>query len=95
MSHAPAQPLKATKILADGWLAFVAILIVFIVHDLVTGVSYGGGTIGGVTGGIMVGGQAMLTPRPNLTPWQRRILLAAIGAAASVTVLALLHALKF
>ncbi len=95
MSHAPAQPLKVTKILADGWLAFLAILAVFVVHDVATGVSFGGGTIGGVIGGIVAGGQAFLTPRPNLSPWQRRFLLAAIGTAASVTVLALLHALKF
>ncbi len=101
----PATPLPATPppttpyadfkaMLRDAWIPVVVVLAIFIAHHVATGIDTGGAAIGAAAGMSVVGGHAVVAKRPQLSPWARRGVLAAISAAASVGALVLFDLLR-
>lgn len=77
--------------LKDAWIPILVVLLIFIAHNIATGIDTGGAVIGAAAGVSVVGGHAAVARRPQLTPWRRRGMLAAISAGASVVALLLFH----
>lgn len=71
-----------------GWPSLLVVLATFVIAEIATGTSWGGGPIGGVAGGIGVGGVAWIEGRyPGASVAQKRMLLSALAFGASVVTL--------
>lgn len=93
----PTEPSPATDfkaMLRDAWIPIIVVLAVFIAHNIATGIDSGGAAIGGAAGVAVVAGHATVVRRPQLSPWARRGVLAAISVAASIAALVLFHLLR-
>jgi hypothetical protein len=56
----------AFSMLRDGWVPLLAAVVLFLVHDRLTGVPSGGAPAGGVAGAAILAGHALFRSFPDL-----------------------------
>lgn len=80
MEHASKDE-TAFSMLRDGWVPLLAAVVLFLLHDRLTGVASGGAPMGGVAGAAVLAGHALFRSYPDLP------LVAKYAALAGVTML--------
>ena len=83
----------AFSMLRDGWVPLLAAVVLFLVHDRLTGVPSGGAPAGGVAGAAILAGHALFRSFPDLPLVAKYAALTGITMLLAIPAIMLLGAL--